>query len=382
MGASQPLSATPRIVVRGVNWLGDVVMTLPALQRLRERFPGARITLLTAAKLADLYAGQPGWDDVWSFRKEEGPWAIGRRLRAGRFDLAVILPNSPRSALEAWLGRVPRRVGGAWPWRNRLLTDVVPADPHRIPTRARSQDEIRAVTQPGRNAPPFWGLPDPGVESHQIHHYLRLVAHLGGDPTPVAPRLVVSAAAAAAVRDKFGLGAERAWLGLNAGAEFGPAKRWPAEHFVAVGREVVRWPGWGVALFGGPGDVEAARALAAGIEAGRGDDSGPVQVLAGRTSLAELGPALSVCRVVVTNDTGPMHVAAAVGVPVVVPFGSTSPGLTGPGLPGDSRHVLLRAGAPCSPCFLRECPVDFRCLRGITPTQVLQALGRIPNSEF
>ena len=159
-------------------------------------------------------------------------------------------------------------------------------------------------------------------------------------------------------------------LGLNPGAEYGPAKRWPAGSFAAVTHEVSRrMPDCLWLAFGGPGD----RALCDDIARLAGDR---VLNLAGRTSLRELMALLKLCRVVLTNDSGPMHVAAALGTPVVVPFGSTSPALTGPGLPGDPSHQLLTAAVPCSPCFRRTCPIDFRCMTGIGPERVVEAVCR------
>ena len=142
------------------------------------------------------------------------------------------------------------------------------------------------------------------------------------------------------------------------------------EKFIAAARMVqARTPrAW--LLFGGPNDAAATAQIEAALRA----DQATVFNLAGRTSLRELMALLKLCRVLLTNDTGPMHVAAALGTPVVVPFGSTSPELTGPGLPGDARHRLLQGDAACSPCFLRECPVDFRCLNGISAERVATAV--------
>jgi len=165
------------------------------------------------------------------------------------------------------------------------------------------------------------------------------------------------------------------FLGLNPGAEYGPAKRWPAENFAVVAREVSRKIGNCVWLaFGGPGDEEVCSRIArlAGSS---------VLNLAGKTSLRQLMALLKLCRVVLTNDTGPMHIAAAVGTAVVVPFGSTSPELTGPGLPGDTRHRLIQSAVPCSPCFRRVCPIDFRCMTGITPGRVAEAVLQAIASE-
>ena len=363
--------APRRLVVRGVNWLGDAVMTTPALHRLRERFPDSEIVLLTHEKLAGLWPGHPSVDRALAFAAKESVWSVARRLRAERAGLALLLPNSPRSGLEAWLARIPRRVGGTWPWRDWMLTDRVPPAPGAVAMRKRRPPEIARLVA-GLDGPP----PVPPASSHQIHHYLRLVGHLGGDVAPVAPHLRVTPAELAAERERSGLDPVTTWIGINAGAEYGPAKRWPKERFIEAARGLHRRLGCGFAVFGGKADVPLAEEIASALQEPGPGHRAPVRVLAGRTSLRELCAALAACRVVVTNDTGPMHVAAAVGTSVVVPFGSTSPELTGPGLPGDRRHRLLRTDAPCAPCFLRECPIDLRCMAGITTERVIEAVVR------
>ncbi len=355
-----------RIVVRGVNWLGDAVMSTPAVLRLRERFPKARIALLTQAKLAGLWTDHPAIDDVIALQPGESAWAVARRLRSQRFDLAVILPNSPRSAMEAFLARIPRRVGGRWPWRNWMLTDVVEAHPGAVAMHRREAAEIEAaLARP--NAPAHWGEALPPAAAHHVHQYLRLLRPLGGCVDPLPPSIGVSPTVLAETRTRFDIDPTRLWIGINAGAEFGAAKRWPVESFRAVVAGLVRRPEVGLLILGGPADVELAESVLP-------LDPGQVRVLAGKTTLPQLAAALKCCAVVVTNDTGPMHLAAAVGTPVLVLFGSTSPELTGPGLPGDPRHRFLRHEVPCSPCFLRECPADLRCLHGIPPERVLSVL--------
>ena len=369
MRHSEPASGKPlRIIVRGVNWLGDAVMTTPALRRLRERFPSAHITLLSPAKLGGLWKGHPDLDDLMVFEPGHGFWSISRRLRAGRFDVALIFPNSPRSALECLLAGVPRRVGRRWPWRSWMLTDPIPAPAHAVPMRKRPVQEIRSRVA----LVPAVQDPEPDLRAHQMHHYLDLAAALGADPSPLAPRLAISGAEVETVRRKLGFHPGSAWLGVNAGAEYGPAKRWPADRFAAVADAIRREFDCGIALFGGLGDVALASELAEQLRTA----APTLRILAGKTSLRELLAALRCCRVLLTNDTGPMHVAAALSIPVVVPFGSTSPILTGPGLPGDPRHRLIRSTAPCAPCFLRNCPIDLRCLRDITVDRVVAEVRR------
>ena len=175
----------------------------------------------------------------------------------------------------------------------------------------------------------------------------------------------------ARVRKKFGLEKIAGPIfGLNPGAEYGPAKRWPVEKFIAAAGEIQTRTNCTWLVFG----TRADAAIAGRIESAIPRPPSAIWNLAGKTSLRELMALLKICRVLLTNDSGPMHVAAALGTPVVVPFGSTSPELTGPGLPGDSRHRLLKSDVPCSPCFLRECPIDFRCLNGISTERVVAAV--------
>jgi heptosyltransferase II len=368
-----------RILVRGVNWLGDAVMTTPALQRLREARPDAHITLLTQEKLADLWQRHPSLDATITFAPDESPRVVARRLRAGDFQTVLVLPNSPRSALEGWLAGIPRRIGYRRPWCSWLLTQPIDPRPGKVHMPRRSVGEVKRLTRLASPTLAVATAPTSGGGVHQIHDYLHLAAVLGATMEPLAPKLDVSDAEVQQAdqaflsewRRKHGQGAAGGpliLLGLNPGAEYGPAKRWSAESFAAVAREISRQVENSLWLaFGSAGD----RSLCDEIARLAGNR---VLNLAGQTSLRQLMALLKLCRVVLTNDTGPMHVAAALGTPVVVPFGSTSSELTGPGLPGDPRHRLLKSAAPCSPCFRRVCPIDFRCMAGIGPERVAGAV--------
>jgi len=379
-------ASAERILVRGVNWLGDAVMTTPALQRLRAAFPQAQITLLTPEKLADLWKHAPGMDDIVTFAAGESPFSIGRRLRSEKFHRALIFPNSPRSALEVWLARIPERIGYSRPWRNWFMTRTISTRPDHFKMRKRSDDEIHRLIRSAplsvKDSSP--GFPQANSTGHQMHEYLHLAAILGANPAPIAPALHVTNEERAAAAARFGLtnldpsGASEVLLvGLNPGAEYGPAKRWPAERFVAVALELEKRLKCRCVIFGGRADAELARDICQGIQSAGASAPASTLNLAGKTSLRELMALLSLCRVLLSNDTGPMHIAAALGTPVVTPFGSTSPELTGPGLPNDSRHQLLKSKAPCSPCFRRTCPIDFRCMKGISVEAVVEALGQI-----
>ena len=369
-----------RILVRGTNWLGDAVMTTPALMRLRERFPEGHITLLTPEKLRDLWLAHPAVNEIISIAPDESVFSVGQKLRAGNFDLALVLPNSPRSALEVWLAGIPQRIGYARPWRNWFLTQTVAPRADAVKMQKRSISEIKrlvAAQQSGTgiltvaNQMETGGTPVPPSNAHQIHEYLHLVAALGANPEPMPPQLVVTPGEVEAMRKKFGLNEiERPLFGLNPGAEYGPAKRWPMEKFIATAREIQNQTNCTWLVFGGQADT----AIADRIESAIPSPPSAILNLAGKTSLRELMALLKICRVLLTNDSGPMHVAAALGIPVVVPFGSTSLELTGPGLPGDPQHRLLKSDALCSPCFLRECPIDFRCLNGISIERAVEAV--------
>lgn len=359
-----------RIVVRGVNWLGDAVMSTPALLRLRERFPEAHIALLTHQKLADLWLHHPAINEIVPFAANEGVFAIGRRLRGMNFDLALVLPNSPRSALEVWAARIPRRIGYRRSWRNWFLTDLVADRPGAVTMHKRSPAEVRRLVA-GEMAKRQTPIADTeygtrNTQAHHIHQYLHLTAALGANPEPLPPNLRVLDSEVTAAAQKFGLAESTQWLALNPGAEYGPAKRWPAERFIAAAQQIQQRTNCCWLVLGGKGDVELAGSIAAKL-------SGSVN-LAGRTSLRELCAVLKFCRVLLTNDTGPMHVGAALGTPVIALFGSTSPELTGPGLPGVEQPGLVKGTAPCAPCFLRECPIDFRCMHSISADRVASAV--------
>jgi lipopolysaccharide heptosyltransferase II len=376
-----------RILIRGTNWLGDAVMTTPALMRLREHFPNAHITLLTPEKLRDLWLNHPVINEIIPFAAGETIFAVAKKLRRWgeslsspdikkhpgstesrptSFDLALVLPNSPRSAIEPWLAGIPHRIGYARPWRNFFLTQPVPPRADVVKMQKRSVAEIRKLIS--HLPSPISHLP---ATAHQLHEYLHLAAALGANPEPLPPQLFVSPDEIETAKQKFGLEKiTQPVFGLNPGAEYGPAKRWPIERFIAAAQEIQRRTNCVWILIGGKNDLPIANQIESAIR----NSQFAIRNFSGQTSLRELMSLLKLCGVLLTNDSGPMHVAAALGTPVVVPFGSTSPELTGPGLPGDTRHRLLKSDAPCSPCFRRECPIDFRCMNSISVGQVVKAV--------
>lgn len=358
------MPASPeKILVRGLNWLGDAVMSTPALQRLRQARPAARITLLTPEKLAGLWQDQPYLDEVITFSATDSVWQVARRLRREKFSDAVAFPNSIRSALELWLAGIPRRVGVTRPGHGIFLNRAVPP---RIGMRMRKRSvaEIRQLIASGAVTP------RPPSAAHHIHNYLYLTSALGASPEPLPPRIFVNDGQVDKACQKFGLeicGKDQPLFSLNPGAEYGPAKRWPAERFAASAVALQKQTHCRWLIFGGAGDVSTAEKIAAKIPGALN--------LAGKTTLPELAALLKLCRLLLTNDTGPMHLAAAVGTPVVAVFGSTSPELTAP--LNSSTTQIVRVPVPCAPCFRRECPIDLRCLTGIETAQVIAAAQQV-----
>jgi heptosyltransferase II len=319
-----------RIVIRSTNWLGDAVMSIPAVRAIKRGRPDAHVTILAPARIVDLWRTVPEVDEVLAIEPGEGVFAVARKLR-GRFDAAVVFPNSLRSALEAWLGGVPRRVGYSGHRRAWLLDQ---------PFREKKSRKQKAA-----------------APLHQVHHYLALAAFMGAEIGDSLSPVARQAPTAGPVPR----------IGLVPGAEYGPAKRWLPERFAEVVRSVsAEWVVLGVTK-----DREITDEIirTAGV---------PVTDLVGKTTLAELGTELRRCDLLLTNDTGTMHLAASLGVPVVALFGSTEPDLTGP---LGEAHQVLRHHVSCSPCFLRECPIDFRCMKAIEVPEVVAAIAKALGSR-
>lgn len=327
------ISGTPtqpfRIAIRSTNWLGDAVMSMPAVRAIKRGRPDAHVTIVTPAKLADLWRTVAEVDDIIPIEAGDNVFAVGRKLR-DRFDVAVVFPNSFRSALEVWLAKIPRRVGYPGHRRARLLNQVF------------REKKAKKAKRP----------------LHQVHHYLALAEFIGADATgAIAPESRKPKAESRKPR-----------IGVVPGAEYGPAKRWLPERFAEViGSISAEW-----VLFGVAKDREVVDTILAPCSS---EVKSTITDVVGQTTLHELIERLRLCDVVLTNDTGTMHLAASLGVPVVALFGSTEPSLTGP--LGD-QHTILRKHVECSPCFLRECPIDFRCMKRIESREVVEAInGRL-----
>jgi heptosyltransferase-2 len=315
-----------RIAVRAPNWIGDVVLSLPALRDLKRNFPGARIEVLARSWVGELYGAVP---EVAAVIESRGLRADAAVLR-GRFDAGVLFTNSFGTALALAFGRVPERWGYATEARGPLLT-----------RRARPPAAIR-----GRS---------------QVYYYRAMLAGVG---------LQVSASPDASLRcpDAWGEAAAQRmgngpFVGLNPGAAYGSAKRWIPARYAAAAERIAGERGARIVLVGGEAERPLADAIAAALPA-------PPLDLCGRTSLAELVGVLSRLDLLLTNDSGPMHLASALGTPLVAVFGPTDWRETAPAGPGPAR--LVREDVDCAPCLLRECPIDHRCMTRVNVERVVQ----------
>jgi heptosyltransferase-2 len=344
----------PRILVRSVNCVGDAVMSMPAVQRLRELEPEAHIALTCPGNLQPLWQHNPFLNEVIPFDGRAAPIHL---LAERDYDVAVIFPNSFSSAWECWRAGIPCRVGFAGRARRWLLTDIV--------KEARGE---RFVHKKLNVAGKEFRVKSCEVVRHQVRRYLDIISYLGGNRSHVPPKIWLAPGELPSLT-KFAHDDGRQFIAINAGAEYGPARRWMPDRFAEVARRISEEWDCRCLLLGGLGDTAIAGQIEAKLRETVPDGSFVVNV-AGKATLLELCALLRRCRLVVTNDAGPMHVAAALGVPVVAVFGSTEPELTGP---LHDRAVVVRERVECSPCFLRECPIDFRCMERVTAERVAEA---------
>jgi heptosyltransferase-2 len=317
-----------RLLIRAPNWIGDAALSLPAVRDVRRNFPEARIEVLARGWVKELYAAVPEVDAV---REAAGLRETARSL-AGAFDAAILLTNSFRTALEVYAAGIPQRWGYASDGRGPLLTRRA-----RVPRSVRGKSEV--------------------------YYYRAMLAGIGL-ATSNAPDTSLVPLPDWSERGRALLGDDGArWVGLNPGASFGPAKRWIPERYAAVGELLARRTGARVAVLGAAAERPLAQKLAQGM-------SSKPRVLCGETSLGDLVGVLGRLALLVTNDSGPMHLAAAQGVPLVALFGPTDWRETAP---LGERLRLLREPVFCAPCKLRECPIDHRCMRKLTVERVAQA---------
>jgi heptosyltransferase II len=310
--------------VRSPNWLGDAVMALPAVRNLKTLLGEEQLVVAAPEKLAALWQKCPFVDEVLVLEEPRNIKHTAQQLRAGNFGAALLLPNSLRAGLEARMAQIPQRIGYSSGGRSLLLTFSV-LKPARDPSRL-----------------------------HQRYYYLDLVTALGGPSDPTLPKLLKEPTT-------LKPGSRGLVIAICPGAEYGPAKRWPVENYVVVARHFMATRHAKIVLLGAAVDSEVAEELVRQLP--------KIDNRVGKTTLEDFMSALVSARVVICNDSGAMHVASALGVPTVAIFGSTEPALTGP---MSSRAKVVRHHVPCSPCFLRECPIDFACMTSVTPEIVIE----------
>jgi len=345
----KPLMHTGRIrrlLVRSTNWIGDAVMTTPAVRSIRRNFPGARITLLAKPWVLPVFAHSPHVDGFLVYdvqgrhRGLAGRWRLVNDIRRGRFDAVILLQNAFEAALITAAAGIPVRIGFDTDGRALLLTHPV-----RRPVGIRQR--------------------------HQTDYYLQILRGVGlvaGDSRLELPLAEADRQQAARRLADEGLDPNLPLVGLNPSATFGPAKQWPEERYAALGDWIADRYRARILIFGGPGDASLGRRIADVMR------TRPVN-LAGRTDLAEAMALIGMLDLFVTNDSGLMHVAAALDVPLVAIFGSTNPVATGP---WGSRSRVVRTDVPCSPCLQPTCRYGhLDCMRRITVARLQQEAAAV-----
>lgn len=335
-----------KILVRATNWVGDAIMSIPALCAIRQHWPDAQITVLARPSVAEVYSGQPFVDRVMPFNAASRNLAAMERaaasLRAEQFDCAVLFQNAFSAAWLVWRARIAERIGYARDARGVLLSKAV-----KVPRKGE-------------------------IPAHESFYYLELLHRAGWlESIPEVKRISLALQAGAATTAEArlreaGVRAVAKRIAIAPGAAYGSAKCWPPDRFAAVADALVDEFDADVILFGASSELEICRQIADRMR------HRPV-VLAGQTSMGELPALFSRCSLFVGNDSGAMHVAAAVGLPLVAIFGSTDPYGTAP---MTSRRQLVQQKVACSPCFLRECPIDHRCMERVSVEDVREAAAK------
>ncbi|MFZ2052966.1 MAG: lipopolysaccharide heptosyltransferase II [Candidatus Aminicenantales bacterium] len=333
---------TMKILIRVPNWIGDSVLARPAIESIASHFSGGEIWLSAADWVRDLFSPDPAIAGVLPLSPVNDVrrlQAAARLLKAHRFEAGILLTNSFGSALLFFLAGIPKRWGYAADGRSSLLT--------------------RAVRRANPDSP-----------RHQVHYYLDLVSGLGLTTRPPELRLSVPPEEKERARQRLlnlGLDPQRPLVILSPGASYGPAKRWPASRFARLAALFQAQNDAAILIIGSAGEAEIAAAIVSSL------DKKPA-VLTGQTTLPQLLGLISLASLFVSNDTGPMHLANALHVPVVAIFGPTDPEVTGP---FEQPAAVIKKDVPCWPCSYRTCPYDHRCMTRIEPEEVYRAAGAL-----
>jgi lipopolysaccharide heptosyltransferase II len=327
-----------KILIRATNWVGDAVMSLPAIRAVRECYPGAHLTLLARPSVADLYARERSLDQVFLYNSARRQLAA--ELRGEAFDCAILLPNSFDAALLVWMARIPRRIGYGRDGRGWLLTEAVrPPESGEIPRHERFY-YLELLRRAGL-----------------IHEYppCEQIRLDGGEEARQAGMAALAQA-----------GLVLPVIGVSPGAAYGNAKRWLPERFAEAAAALARAHSASVALFGAAAERALCEAVAGPLLA----EGVAVRNFAGETTLRQFMDLAAACRLFLSNDSGAMHIASALDVPLVTVFGATDETATGPTGP---RARVVREQVECSPCLLRDCPIDHRCMTRVTVERVTSA---------
>lgn len=337
-----------KILIRGVNWIGDAVLTIPAIKSIRKAFPGSHISLLIKPWVSDVFKENRDIDEIILYEKSHesfsGKLELAKKLRQEKFDIAILLQNAFDAAFITWLAGIPERIGYQRDMRGFLLTKPVPLN----------KDVLK---------------------KHQLYYYLDLLKSVGIETSDIQPYIYLTDDEREWARNTISSSFSdnhTPLVGINPGATFGSAKRWPAERFAWLTDRIINELNGRVIIFGGSSEVQIATEIVEIAESKTTEDGGRILMMAGKTGLRELSALISECDAFISNDSGPMHIASALLMPIIAIFGSTNRAATGPfGQP----HKVISKNLPCAPCMKRECPEKhLRCMTEITADEVFAAL--------
>ncbi|KAF0159250.1 MAG: heptosyltransferase II [Syntrophaceae bacterium] len=337
-----PQTGLNKILIRGTNWVGDAVMTLPAVASVRAAYPRAHLAILAKPPIDDIYKMFSAADEIIPYENKYdnpvGVFQLAWRLRLKKFDAAILLQNAVEAAIMTLASGIPLRAGFNTDGRGFLLTHPI-----------RRTGEILKV--------------------HQVDYYLEMVKALGCADIDRAMHLEthISPATARDIIKQYVPGNGEPVIGIAPGATYGPAKRWMPERFAAAADRLSAELAARVVLFGGKSDWEIAEQV-------RKNARADMINIAGKTTLQEAVYCISQCRLFISNDSGLMHVAGALNIPTVAIFGSTNPVTTSP---AGEKTILVRKPVSCSPCLKKTCPTDFRCMTLITVDNVVAAANTL-----
>ncbi|MFN7994012.1 MAG: lipopolysaccharide heptosyltransferase II [Bryobacteraceae bacterium] len=331
-----------RILLRSTNWVGDAVMSLPAIRAIRESFPGAHLSLLARPSVTGIFARERSIDQVIEHSNDRKKTA--GQLRKENFDWAILFPNSFDSALLVWMAKIPRRTGYARDGRRWLLTEAIPP-------------------------------PEPGeIPRHERFYYLELLRRAAViHRYPPCPEIRLDGRAearAAGVEALRQAGLAGPVIGVSPGAAYGNAKRWLPEGFAEAAVRIAGTHSAAVALFGSPGERDVCESIARRVR----EEGVEAYNYAGQTSMREFIDLAAACQLFLSNDSGAMHIVSALGVPSVTVFGATDDTATGP---TGTWARIVREQVECSPCLLRECPIDHRCMTRVSAKRVAETALRL-----